>query len=114
MRGEGSSELLTTESTSQHDASDEVVLRIDSDDSSLDEDFAFSPDDSKAVLHDWLSTQNSTTARMQGIIVMDVLMQGAVLQKMKAAEIAGTYLNLSERTVGKWSDKFYANEGEVL
>ena len=49
--GEGSSELLTTQSTSQPNVSDdEVVSRIDSDDSSPDEDFAFSPDNSKAVI----------------------------------------------------------------
>ena len=101
---EGSSELVTTQSTSQPDASDdEGVSRIDSNDSAPDEDFAFSPDDSKAVIHDWMSTQNSTTVRMQGIIVMDALMQGAGLWKMKAAEIARTYLNVSERTVCKWS-----------
>ena len=83
-----------------------MVSKIDSDDNSLDEDFALSTDDSKAVIHDWVSTQNSTTVRMQGIIVVDELMQGAGLRKMKAAEIAGTYLNVSERTVRKWSDEF--------
>ena len=87
-----------------------MVSRIDSNDSSPDEDFAFSPDNSKAVIHDWLSTQNSTTVRMQRIIVMDAIMQGGGLRKMKPAEIAGTYLNVFERTVRKWSDEFYASE----
>ena len=44
---------------------------------------------------------------------MDALMQGAGLRKMKAAEIAGTYLNVSERTVCKWSEEFYASKGEI-
>ena len=110
---EDSSELLAAEPTSQPDVSDDEMLPWDDDDNSLDECFAFSPHESKAVLHDWLSTQDSNTVRMQGIIVMDALMQGAGVQKMKAAEIAGTYLNVSERTVRKWLDEFYASEGEI-
>ena len=42
VAGEGSNELLMTQSTSQPNVSDdEVVSRIDGDDSSPDEDFAF-------------------------------------------------------------------------
>ena len=56
---EGSSELLMAEPTSQPDVSDDEMLPWDDDDNSPDECFAFSPHESKAVLHDWLSTQDS-------------------------------------------------------
>ena len=57
VAGEGSNELLMTQSTSQPNVSDDEVP---------DEDFAFQH--SKGVIHNWLNTQNSTTVRMQEII----------------------------------------------
>ena len=88
----------------------------DGSDSDEDSDYQVSEEDTKSLYSEWLCMQPVGVARMMAVIMMDTLKSELGLAHMKAADISGSVVGCSERTVRQWyadifSGKDVAREG---
>ena len=101
------------------DGNDSEGSGDDGSDSIEDADYEVSQEEARSVCSEWLCAQPIGVARMMTVIMMDTLKSELRLAHMKAAEISGSVVGCSERTVRQWyadvfSGKDVAMEGRGM
>ena len=71
----------------------------DGSDSDEDADYEVSQEEARSVCSEWLCAQPIGVARMMAVIMMDTLKSELRLAHLKAAEISGSVVGCSERSV---------------
>ena len=106
--GESSRSGLRNDSSSDENGagdgsdSDSDGSSDDDRDSHADEDYEVSQEEARSVCSEWLCAQPIGVARMMAVIMMDTLKSELRLAHMKAAEISGSVVGCSERSVRQW------------
>ena len=83
-------------------------------DSDEDADYRVTQEDKKSLYSEWLCMQPIGVARMMAVIMMDTLKSELGLAQMMAAEISGSVIGCSERTVRQWYVDVFSGKDVAL
>ena len=82
-----------------------------SDDGSSESSDKFSSDDARQAYEKWVKEQPKHNIKMMAVMFTDVLISRFNMTACGAANEVGLVLSYNEKTVHKWRQNFYSNQG---